>query len=236
MEPGMSIDTAPPAADRRRFLALASITPFALVAACATPLGGISPEEGVRRLLTLSSQAAFARLIAPGGFYDDQLTRLAVPDATDGRGGAVLAAVLRTEAVQRRLAIAINDVAVDAADRAAPIVIDSIRRMTLADAIGILRGGPTAATDLLRRETGGVLVDAMFPEFSAGLRGDGFQILSAALGAQTGFDVSGIAGAVSRQASDSIFRAIGREEAAIRADPRRTRDPLLIALLGGTGQ
>jgi hypothetical protein len=236
MEPAMSIETAPPAADRRRFLALVSITPFALVAACATPNGGISPEEGVRRLLTLSSQAAFARLIEPGGFYDDQLTRLAVPDASGGRGGAVLSAILRTEAVQRRVAIAINDVAVDAADRAAPIVIDSIRRMTLADALGILRGGPTAATDLLRRETGGALVDAMFPEFTAGLRGDGFEILSAAIGAQAGFDVSGIAGAVSRQASESIFRAIGREEAAIRADPRRTRDPLLIALLSGTGQ
>jgi hypothetical protein len=137
--------------------------------------------------------------------------------------------------VQRRLAIAVNDIAVDAADRAAPIVFDSIRRMSFADALSILRGGPTAATDLLRRETGGALVDAMFPEVTAGLRGDAFEILTAALAAQSGFDLSALANTVSRQASESIFRAIGREEAAIRADPRRTRDPLLIALLtGGT--
>jgi ATP-dependent helicase YprA (DUF1998 family) len=112
-------------------------------------------------------------------------------------------------------------------------VYDSIRRMSFGDAVSILRGGPTAATDLLRRETGGALVDAMFPEVTAGLRGDAFEILTAALAAQSGFDIGALANTISRQASDSIFRAIGREEAAIRADPRRTRDPLLIALLEG---
>ncbi len=225
--------SATPLPARRAFLGLVAAAPVAL-AACTTPLGAaLSPEEGVQRLLTAASQAAFARLIQPGGFYDDQLTRLALPAPGEGRGGAVLAAVLRTEAVQRRLAIAVNDIAVDAADRAAPIVFDSIRRMSFADALSILRGGPTAATDLLRRETGGALVDAMFPEVTAGLRGDAFEVLTAALAAQSGFDVRALADTVSRQASQSIFRAIGREEAAIRADPRRTRDPLLIALLAG---
>lgn len=220
-------------ADRRSLLALIAIAPIAMVAGCTTPVGTLSPEEGVRRLLTLASQQAFARLIQPGGFYDDQLTRLAVPDTAGDRGGAVLSAVLRTQAVQRRLAIAVNDVAVDAADRAAPIVLDSIRRMSVVDALSILRGGPTAATDVLRRATGGALVDAMFPEFTAGLRGDAFEILSAALAAQSGFDVTGLSTALSRQASEAMFRAIGREEAAIRAAPGRTRDPLLIALLTG---
>ncbi|WP_315759909.1 DUF4197 domain-containing protein [Sphingomonas sp. Y38-1Y] len=226
-------DLIPVSPSRRRLLGLIAVAPVAVVAACSTPIGTLSPEEGVRRLLTLSSQAAFARLIQPGGFYDDQLTRLTVPDAANGRGGAVLAAVLRTDAVQRRIAIAVNDVAVDAADRATPLVMDAISRMTFSDALAILRGGGSPATDLLRRETGGALVDAMFPEISAGLRGDAFEILTAALGARSGFDLGGIATSLSRQASDSIFRAIGREEAAFRADPRRTRDPLLIALLSG---
>lgn len=218
--------------DRRRLMALAAMVPIIGLSACATPMGGYTLDEGVRRLMILSSQRAFQRLIQPGGFYDDQLTRIEIPEFEGDRSGAVLAAVLRTNAVRRQIAIALNDVAVDAADRAAPIVLDSVRRMTIADAVSVLRGGPTAATNLLERQTGGALVQAMFPEFSGGLRSDAFEIMSAALGAQTGLDYRWLADSAARSASSAIFRAIGREEAAIRANPRATRDPVLIALLG----
>ncbi|MBX3593302.1 DUF4197 domain-containing protein [Sphingomonas sp.] len=218
---------------RRGLLRLAVIAPVAGLAACMGGVGSYSVEEGVRRLLTLSSQRAFGRLIRPGGFYDDQLTRLAVPDLAGDRSGAVLAAILRTNAVRTRIAVAINDLAVDAADRATPILLDAIRRMSFADALAVLRGGPTAATDLLARETEGAVLRAMFPEFSTGLRGDAFEILSAALGASTGFDYNAMADMLARQAGQAIFRAIGREEADIRRNPRATGDPVLIALLGG---
>lgn len=219
--------------DRRRLVTLAVCAPLIALGACTMSTGRIGVDEGVRRLLTLSSQRAFDRLIRPGGFYDDQLTRIVVPEFGDDRSGAVLAAVLRTNAVRRQLAIALNDVAVDAADRATPIVLDSIRRMTFADAVAVLRGGSTAATDLLERQTGGALVQAMYPEVSMGLRSDAFEILSAALSAGTGFNYAALTDSVARQASIAIFRAIGREEAAIRANPRATRDPVLIGLLGG---
>lgn len=218
---------------RRRLIAGAALLPVAVLAGCATGAGGYTVEEGVRRLLTLSSQRAFDRLIRPGGFYDDQLTRLRMPDASGDRTGAVLAAIMRTNAVRTRIAIALNDLAVDAADRATPVVIDAIRRMSFADAVGVLRGGPTAATDLLARETEGAVVEAMFPEFSDGLRGDAFEILTAAVAAASGFDLAGLARDVSRQAGRAIFLTIGREEAEIRRNPRATRDPVLIALLGG---
>lgn len=217
---------------RRGLLRLAAVAPIAGLAACMNGPGSYSVEEGVRRLLTLSSQRAFGRLIRPGGFYDDQLTRLEVPDLGGDRSGAILAAVLRTNAVRTRIAMAINDVAVDAADRATPIVLDAVRRMTFADALAVLRGGPTAATDLLARETEGAVVRAMFPEFSTGLRGDAFEVLTAALSASSGFDYRGFADGISRQAGAAIFRAIGREEAEIRRNPRATGDPVLVALLG----
>ena len=219
--------------DRRRLMAFAAIAPIVGLSACATPMGGYTLDEGVRRLMIVSSQRAFQRLIQPGGFYDDQLTRIEIPEFEGDRSGAVLSAILRTNAVRRQIAIALNDVAVDAADRAAPIILDSVRRMTIADAVSVLRGGPTAATDLLERQTGGALVQAMFPEFSGGLRSDAFEIMSAAMGAQTGLDYRWLADSAARSASSAIFRAIGREETGIRANPRATRDPVLIALLGG---
>jgi hypothetical protein len=214
---------------RRHLLAA---LPLTALAACAGPLGSFSLEGGVQRLLELSSQRAFARLIRPGGFYDDQLTRIDPPGVPQGGSGDVLGAILRTDAVRGRLAVALNDLAVDAADRAAPIVTDAIRRMSFADALSVVRGGPTAATDLLEREVGGALVEVMFPEFSAGLNSDLAEIAAAAVAARTGVDYRGLARDASRLASRSIFRAIGREEAAIRADPRRTGDPAIIALFG----
>lgn len=217
---------------RRRLLVQSTLLlPLLALPGCATTLGSYGVEEGVRRLLTLSSQRAFARLTEPGGFYDDQLTRLTLPDTG---GNDVLGALLRTNAVRSRVAMALNDVAVDAAERATPVVLDSIRSMSVTDAIAILRGGPTAATDLLQRQVGGALVEAMFPEFSAGLRSDALEILTAVAGARTGIDYMALARTGAEQAGQAIFRAIGREESAIRADPRSTRDPALIALLTGS--
>ena len=215
--------------DRRSLIATLALLPLA---ACATPMGRYTVEEAVRRLLELSSERAFARLTEPGGFYDDQLTRIAPPDLGGGKGGAVLSALLRTNTVRNQVAMALNDVAVDLADNAAPVVIDAVHHMTLADAVSVLRGGPTAATDLLAREARGSVVEALMPGASQALRSDMFEMLSAALAATGGRDYAAMADNVSGQIGDAIFRAIGREEAEIRRDPRATGDPILMALLG----
>ena len=217
--------------DRRRLLSMAAMVPLMGLAACATGPGAYTVDEGVRRLLTLSSERAFARLMAPNGFYDSQVARIAVPQAMGGNG-TILNALLQSGLVRREVDIALNQVAQDAANRATPIVLDAVRRMTLRDAVAVLRGGPTAATMLLQQEAGGAVLDAMVPEVSRGLRSDLIRTISGAIAAKTGIDYAELGETVAGQASDGIFRAIGREEAAIRADPRATRDPVLIALLG----
>ena len=47
-----------------------------------------------------------------------------------------------------------------------------------------------------------------------------------------GVDIGGVAGRVANEINDTIWTEIGREEAAIRADPRSTNDPVLIGALG----
>ncbi|KMS52187.1 DUF4197 domain-containing protein [Sphingobium cupriresistens] len=214
--------------DRRSLIAALALLPLA---ACATPMGRYTVEDAVRRLLQLSSERAFARLTEPGGFYDDQLTRIVPPDLSGGKGGAVLSALLRTNAVRNQVARSLNDVAVDLADNATPIVMEAVQRMTLADAVSVLRGDPTAATDLLAREARGSVVEAVLPGASRALRSDMFEMLSAALSASGGRDYAALADNVSGQIGDAIFRAIGREEAEIRRDPGATRDPILMTLL-----
>lgn len=213
---------------RRTLICAVALAPLA---ACVGTGLSYSLEDGLRRLLELSSQRAFNRLLQPGGFYDDQLTRIDPPAESEPGGRSVLGAILRTNAVRRQLAIGLNEIAVDAADRAAPIVLDTVRRMTFADALSLARGGPTAATDILERAVGDRLVEAMFPEFSSGLNSDLAEILSAAAGARSGINYVALARQGAGLASRSIFRAIGREEAAIRADPAATRDRAIIGLL-----
>ena len=58
-------------------------------------------------------------------------------------------------------------------------------------------------------------------------------MLGQALSAMAGVDVAGVARGVALQADSIIWNEMGREESAIRADPRRTNDPMLIAALTG---
>jgi hypothetical protein len=208
---------------------------FALVplAGCATGLGSFSFEEAVRRLLTLSSQRAFARLLQDNGFFEDEVARISLPPQLGGSGAtSVLAALLRQPTVQSQLLRLVNDAAEEAADAATPIVMESIRSMTIADAVSIVRGGPTAATAFLQQGMGNALFNAMFPGVGNAMRVLDSGILGQALQVATGIDFAGLQQDVARKASDGIYRAIGREEAAIRANPSATGDPLLTAVFG----
>jgi ribosomal protein S18 acetylase RimI-like enzyme len=57
-------------------------------------------------------------------------------------------------------------------------------------------------------------------------------VLNRALAAATGIDFDRLQRDVSGKAAAGIYRAMGREEAAIRANPRATGDPLLIRMFG----
>jgi hypothetical protein len=57
-------------------------------------------------------------------------------------------------------------------------------------------------------------------------------VLGQALSAVTGVDVAGVADRVGRAVDDAVWTEIAREEAAIRARPEDTRDPLLIGVFG----
>ncbi|MCX7285376.1 MAG: DUF4197 domain-containing protein [Novosphingobium sp.] len=201
------------------------------IAGCAG-YPGFSLEEAVRRLLFLSSDRAFARLLAPGGFWDDKVTRLALPESMGTRGG-VFARILTGPLMKDRLQRAFNDMAFDAATRAAPAVADAVRTIGVRDALALIRGSdPMAATSFLHQQMGTSLVGIMMPEFNDAIRVSREPLVAEILGALAGVDVGGLASSLAYQADEAIFRAIGREEAAIRADPRSTNDPVLMAAFG----
>jgi hypothetical protein len=102
-----------------------------------------------------------------------------------------------------------------------------------ANALELVRGGPSAASDFLRLELGSALIGAMVPELGKAIRLAEDPLLGEALGALTGVRVGEVAARVGREVDDAIWGEIAREEAAIRADPGATRDPVLIGVFGG---
>jgi hypothetical protein len=221
-------------ATRRRLLAgAAGACALLLLPGCAGTGPVFSLEEAVRRMLLLATENAFARLTAPGGFWDQQVARIGL-NSVLGTRGDVLSRVLTSSLFKQRLEERFASFAIEASYRAAPVVTDAVRLIGIRNAVALVRGGPTAASAYLRQEVGPALIDAVVPELGDAIRVSRDPLLGQALGALTGVDVPGIATRLGRAVDDAVWGEIGREEAAIRADPARTRDPAIIAVFGAS--
>ncbi len=216
---------------RRQFMAGVAASSLLALPACSS-IPGLSLVDAVRRLLTRATGNALDRLSAPGGFWDNQLARLALPDIFGSRG-SVLQDILGSAPVRNRLQKQLNHVAEAGARRAAPIIAESVRTIGIENAVALLKGGPTTATDFLRAEMGTSLVEAMVPALGDALKVAGDPIVGQAIARLTGVDVPGVAQALAVDVDEVIWGEIGREETAIRADPESTNDPVLIAALKG---
>ncbi len=213
---------------RRSFMAGAGTTALVALAGCQS-LPAFSLTEAIRRLLMLASMNALNRLMAPGGFWDNQLARLALPEMFGNRGG-VAQAILTSAPVKLRLQRELNHVAESGARRAAPMIADTVRMIGIDNAEALVRGGPGAATAFLRSAMNGNLIEAMVPALGDGLRIASDPIVGQAIAALTGVDVTGVARSLSREADDAIWAEMGREEASIRANPQATNDPVLMGV------
>jgi Protein of unknown function (DUF4197) len=217
--------------NRRTLIATSALAPLLSLPGCAGT--GYSLVDAIRELLSLSSQRAFASLIRENGFLDSQVARLDVPEALGGgRSTRIVAAILRSDAFRSRLTRQVNRAAEKGAEIAAPMVVQAIQTVSIEDALGLVRGGPEAATLFLKDKMGPALFTAMIPGIEGGLKLFDSGIVTEALNVATGIDFASLRDDVSTKASDAIYRAIGREEAAIRADPNATQNPLLMSVFG----
>lgn len=215
---------------RRGLIAgLAAGTALLALPGCAGGFGRYSLVDAVQRLLYLSSERAFARMLQRDGFWDQQVASLGLGNVLGARGD-VLSRILTSGLFKSRLDRAFGDIAYEGAERAAPIVTDAVRVIGIQNAIDLVRGGPTAATAFLRGNIGSRLIDAMVPELGEALRIASDPLVGEALAALTGVDAYGVARRFADNIDAVIWREIGAEEAAIRADPRRSGDPAIEAV------
>jgi hypothetical protein len=232
-----AIRTAMNAPLTRRSLIGAGLTlPLLALPGCANFISAYRYDSALRRLLAYASQRAFASLLRDRGFYQDQVAQVTLPAQLGGSGAVIqLAPLLQTPAMQDNLLRLVNAAATDAARYAAPLVTQAIRGIDVRRAVKVIRGGPTAATDFLHRSMGNAVYDAMLPAVGNALRAQDNGTLTRALQAAGNFGFAALQHDVAYKASEGIYRAIGREEAAIRVNPASTDDDLLKAIFKPLG-
>jgi len=131
----------------RRHILLSGAALATLMLPGCQSMPAFSLTEAIRRLLTVASQNAFALLLQPGGFYDSSVARISLPDRLGGeRGTGILSVVLQSRQFRDRLQRQLNRAAEKGAERAAPLVADAVRNLSIEDAASLVRGGPQAAT------------------------------------------------------------------------------------------
>ena len=216
--------------DRRGFIVGATALGTVSLSGCAG-LPGYSFTDAIRRLLLLSSERAFARLTAPGGYWDDQVARIGLGSIMGTRGD-ILSSILTSALFKSQLEGAFADLAIKGAERAAPVVADAVRVVGISAAEQLIRGGPTAATSFLRGEMGNTLIDTMVPELGQAIRVAQNPVIGNAIARLSGVDVAGVATRLSDDINDAIWTEMGVEEGEIRRNPRATNDPLLIGVFG----
>ncbi len=126
---------------------------------------------GVREALNIASTRAVAAASKPGGFLDNPLIHIR-PPKTLRKIGKALRAIGMSNQVDE-LEVGMNRAAERASSEAKPVFVDSIKRMTLDDAVGIVRGGETAATDYFRSATEEQLRTRFKPIVASSLAGVG---------------------------------------------------------------
>jgi hypothetical protein len=216
------------------FLAIASVGVFADGA-----LDALSPQQrtqGLKTALTQAAQVAVQNLGKTDGFLGNPEVRIPLPGKLQKAQGLlkVLGASKQTDA----LVTAMNRAAEAAVPEAKTLLLDSVKQMSVQDAVGILTGGEDAATQYFRRTTSGKLTQRFLPIVSRetgkvqlAQRYDDVAGKAAQLGLVSEQDAN-LDRYVTGKALDGLFLMMAKEEAAIRKDPLGQASGILQKVFG----
>jgi hypothetical protein len=131
-----------------------------------------------------------------------------------------------------------NRAAEAAVPEAKQLFIDSVRKMTVQDAKGILQGGDTAGTEYFRRTTQEQLRKRFLPIVQRSTEKVGlaqqynhYAEKGAALGVVKKEDAN-LDNYVTQKALDALFLMVGEEEKKIRKDPVRAGTSIIRKVFG----
>ena len=132
--------------------------------AASAQIDGISNADaisGLKQALSDGSAAAVAQLGVENGFFGNPKVKIPLPPILQKIEGALRYTGMRKQADE--LVLAMNRAAEAAVPEAKALLVESVRKMSVQDAKGILTGGDTAATEYFRRTTESQLAKRFLP-------------------------------------------------------------------------
>jgi len=205
----------------------------------AAQLENITNREAVSALRTAlekGSRAAVDELGRENGFFGDARVKIPLPES-----------LKRAERTMRRfgmgkyadeLVLTMNRAAEAAVPEAKQLFVDSVKKMTVQDAKGILTGGDTAGTEYFKRTTSDQLRQRFLPivkksTAKVGLAQKYNQY--AEQGAAFGLvkqEHANLDDYVTQKALDGLYFMVAEEEKKIRKDPVGTASSILKKVFG----
>lgn len=127
----------------------------------AEPLDEQTVADGLREALTVGTRRAGEQLSREGGFSEDPLLRILIPEEIEGVASRLRSIGLDDQV--DRFETRMNRAAEEAAGEAYDVFAGVIRALTIQDAFDVLNGPPNAATSLFRTRASDDLRDRFLP-------------------------------------------------------------------------
>lgn len=193
--------------------------------------------SGLKEALSIGTGNAVASVSRVDGYFANQVIKILLPENI-----RTVADVLGKVGYQKKVdafVLSMNRAAESAAPKARQYFVDAIKQMTFEDAMGILRGGDTSATEYFKSKTEQKLYNEFKPSVSASMNKVG---VTRSYKDMVGTYTSSIPFAsvealdldhyVTTKALDGLFYMIGQEEKKIRTDPAARVTDLLKTVFG----
>lgn len=221
--------------------ACAELTPYLDAGAEVANTAGYNNQanlvRGVKEALELGSQRAATQLSSVGGYSDSALYRIELPNELEA-----VTSTLRRFGLGGQLdqvEALMNQGAEKAAVEAKAVFFDAVRNMTVTNALGIIRGSDTAATDYFRQQTEASLRVRYLPIIQQNLQKIGFyNQYQQFLGAYQQLPISNkpnldLEQHVLDESLSALFSQIAVEEKLIRQDPVGRGSALIGSIFSG---
>ena len=198
---------------------------FGKKSSSAATSSGLSTSQivsGLKEALSIGAQKSGDKLSATDGFFKDAAVKILLPQQI--RDVESKMRMLGFGKLVDNAELSMNRAAEDASKAAAPIFLDAIKKMTVTDALNILRGSDTAATGYLRKTTSPELTTAFRPVIETSLKKtdankywkDVFSTYNKFTSKPVDTDINSY---VTGKALDGLFYYVAQEEIGIRKNP-----------------
>lgn len=202
----------------------------------ASSLTSGQASAGLKEALSRSVTAAVTETGRPGGYENNPLIKIGMPDKlkTVEKGLRAVGMGSQVDGFEHSM----NAAAEEAAPRAKAIFMEALKSMTFEDARGIVMGGNTAGTAYFKRTTSGQVSEAFRPVIEKAMANTGVSekyesLMGSApklpFGKTPSLDINAY---VLEKSVDGMFTMMGQEEQKIRTNPAAQVTPLLKSVFG----